>query len=160
MKVLSGHFQEPRLWNRISSFDMIVHDRENLNDALCQARDTGEYGTDLRIIHPSGDIKLYHGRFHASMKDEVWHYLAMEGSYRQFFQEEQFPWFFESAEMIFGKRTQGPTGEINRHSTMKYRPQTDGRTLRMYEHTIRNQKMIWSSGSRMMVWSHITIQQP
>ncbi len=120
-------------------FDMIVHEHENLENSLCQARETGEYSTDLRIIHPSGDIRLYHWTFHAFFENETWYYLAIGKDHtEQFFQREQFHQFFESAEMIFGKRTQD-LREINRrlYNEISDRRHTE-ETLRMYEHTIRN----------------------
>ncbi len=120
-------------------FDMIIHDRDHLDDVLSQAREAGEFSSDLRIIHPSGDIRLYRWTIHADHDEETWQYLAIGKDYtEQYFQREQFHQFFESAEMIFGKRTQD-LREINRrlYNEISERRQSE-ETLRMYEHTIRN----------------------
>ncbi len=119
-------------------FDMFIHDRDRFLDTLEKARETGEWSAVLRIIHSSGDIRLYQWTFHADHEGS-WQYLAIgRDQTEHYYEKEQFSQFLESTEMLFGKRTQD-LREINRRlfSEISERRQTE-ETLKMYEYTLRN----------------------
>jgi len=138
-------------------FHLIVHDQERLSTALEEARKSGECRTFLHLIHPSGDIKIYHWTIHADQQAGVWQYLAIGKDHTdQYFQREQLNHFLESTEMIFGKRTQD-LREINRrlyHEISERRQNEE--TLRMYEYTIHHvgDLVFWFTSKGRILYSN------
>lgn len=114
-------------------------DDSPLRKAIECAKETGEHKTNIRMIHSSGDVRHYQWTIRASQDSDNWKFLAVGIDVTEhFLQKEQFNHFFESAEMLFGKRTQD-LREINRqlYNEISERKKSE-ETLRMYEHTLRN----------------------
>jgi PAS domain-containing protein len=140
-------------------FDMFIHDRDRFLDTLEKARETGEWSAVLRIIHSSGDIRLYQWTFHADHEGS-WQYLAIgRDQTEHYYEKEQFSQFLESTEMLLEREPRTfarSTGGYFQRYLSGDRRKKPSKCMSIPS----AMSGIWSSGLPVTVLSRSTIPQP
>lgn len=103
------------------------------------AKRTGQVRSEFRVIHSSGDIRLYRWQVLSICQNGTCDLLAVGFDITDFHsREEQFRIFYDSTEELFGKRTHD-LREINRQLYQEIAERKLAEeTLRLYEYTIRS----------------------
>lgn len=107
--------------------------------AVQDAKLTGQVCSEFRVIHSSGDVRMYRWQILSVCQGSTCDLLAVGFDITDYHsREEQFRIFYESTEELFGERTHD-LREINRQL---YQEITERKlaeeTLRLYEYTIRS----------------------